>query len=478
MSIRIYNVLNGKKDLFKPQKDNEVSMYACGITVSDNAHIGHAYQAIVFDMIKKYFEYKGYNVKYVRNYTDVDDKIINKANELQVDPLDYAKKLMIKTDAELINLGVDLPIQCKATEHIEDMIEFIQKLIDKGFAYSTEYGDVYFAIEKFPRYGQFSKNEIDETIGGTRKEIEPGKKDERDFALWKSSKPGEPFWQSPWGEGRPGWHIECSTMSMKYLGETLDIHGGGQDLKFPHHENEIAQSEALTGKRFANYWIHNGLIKINGQKMSKSLGNSILIEDLLKKYSLDAIRLTLLQNNYRSEMNIVDGIFEQSEEKVYKIYRLFDKIDELASEGQITAKDSMGFSEQIKKDFSGAMDIDFNSALAISKLLKYISTMNSLIEKKENISLLKYMKSEIIAKYKVLGLFQSNPVDIVKSIVDKKLNEIGITKQEIERLVAQINSYKAEKNYMESDKIRKMLLAKNLLIKDTKEGTIWDIKII
>lgn len=478
MSIRIYNVLNGKKDLFKPQKENEVSMYACGITVSDNAHIGHAYQAIVFDMIKKYFEYKGYKVKYVRNYTDVDDKIINKANELKVDPLEYAKKLMLKTDQELIALNIDLPIQCKATEHITDMIEFIKKLIDKGFAYPTEYGDVYFSIEKFPNYGNFSKNEIDETIGGTRKEIEPGKKDDRDFALWKSSKPGEPFWESPWGEGRPGWHIECSTMSMKHLGETLDIHGGGQDLKFPHHENEIAQSEALTGKRFANYWIHNGLIKINGQKMSKSLGNSILVEDLLKKYHTDTIRLTLLQNNYKSEMNIIDGMFEQSEEKIYKIYTLFNKIDSLASEGQNTANDCDNFSEQIKKDFEGAMDIDFNSALSIAKMLKYISTMNALIAKKGNINLLKHMKKEISEKYKVLGLFQADSKEVIKSIVDKKLKEFGITEQEIESSIAKINAYKAEKNYEESDKIRKILIDKNILVKDSKEGTTWDIKLI
>ena len=272
MSLRIYNVLNRKKEEFEPIESGKVRMYACGITASGEAHVGHAYQAIVFDIIRKYLEYLGYKVTYVRNYTDVDDKIILKARKLGVNPTKYANDIMKSIDQDLAIIGVDRPsIQSKATECIEDMIEFIQKLIEKGYAYSTKEGNVFFEVSKFKDYGKLSHQDLDEQLIAVRKELEPGKQNEKDFALWKNAKDDEIWWDSPWGKGRPGWHIECSTMSMKYLGETIDIHGGGRDLVFPHHENEIAQSEALTGKQFSNYWIHNGLIKVNGQKMRKLL---------------------------------------------------------------------------------------------------------------------------------------------------------------------------------------------------------------
>jgi cysteinyl-tRNA synthetase len=472
--LRIYNVLTDKKDIFKPQNENEVLMYACGITVSGDAHIGHAYQAIIFDMIKKYLEFKGYNVKYVRNYTDVDDKIINKANELNINPMDYAKEMMIKTDKELQQLNIDLPKQCLATEHITDMIEFIEKLIDKKVAYTTDKGDVYFSAKDFPNYGKFSNNTLDETIAGVRKEIEDGKRDESDFALWKKAREGEPFWKSPWGNGRPGWHIECSAMSMKHLGETLDIHGGGKDLKFPHHENEIAQSEALTGKQFAKYWIHNGLIKINGQKMSKSLGNSILLEDLLEKYHHDAIRLTLLQNKYNSDMNIINGMFEQSEKKIYNIYTFFKEVD-LLEANSITDDSLEKFTKDIRNDFEETMDIDFNTALALSKLLKYISNLRTVI-KENKYNLAKHMKKEIISIYKHLGILQDDPDEVIDLIINKHLKTIGKTRDEIDDLIKKINELKADKNYKESDKIRKQLIDMNILVQDTKIGTTWDIK--
>ena len=271
MSLKVYNVLTRKKEEFIPQEENKVKMYACGITVSDNAHIGHAYQAVVFDVIRKYLRYKGYDVTYVRNYTDVDDKIIINARNVGMNPIDYAEKFIEKTNKELEELNVEEPtIQARATESIEDMVKFVQKLVDKDYAYVAFDGSVYFRVSKFKDYGKFSNRLIDESLVGVRKDIEPGKEDDRDFAIWKSAGNDEIFWDTPWGKGRPGWHIECSTMSRKFLGDTLDIHGGGRDLLFPHHENEIAQSEALTGKRFSNYWLHNGLVKVNGQKMSKS----------------------------------------------------------------------------------------------------------------------------------------------------------------------------------------------------------------
>ena len=280
--MKIYNSLTKKKEDFIPIEKDNVKMYACGITVYDDSHIGHARQAITYDMVCCYLRFIGYNVKYVRNYTDVDDKIIARANALNMNALEYSEDRIKDAEEVFKRLGVDVAdVKAKASENIENIIDFVSKLIEKGYAYPTEKGDVYFDVKKFKEYGKLSKINIDDLLNGVRKDVEEGKKDPIDFALWKSAKTGEISWKSPWGDGRPGWHIECSTMVLNNLGETIDIHGGGKDLVFPHHENEIAQSEALTGKPLAKYWIHNGLIKINGQKMSKSLGNSLTIKQAL-----------------------------------------------------------------------------------------------------------------------------------------------------------------------------------------------------
>ena len=274
MSLKVYNVLTRKKEVFIPQEENKVKMYACGITVSDNAHIGHAYQAIVFDVIRKYLRYRGYDVTYVRNYTDVDDKIILNARKLKINPIEYAEYFINKTDKELDQLDVERPsVQVRATENIYDMIEFIQNLIDKGYAYVAFDGSVYFRVSAFEDYGKFSNRLIDESLVGVRKEIEPGKEDSHDFALWKSAIDDEIFWETPWGKGRPGWHIECSAMNRTAFGEQIDIHGGGRDLIFPHHENEIAQAQGFCGKIPAKFWMHVNFLKINGGKLSKSLNN-------------------------------------------------------------------------------------------------------------------------------------------------------------------------------------------------------------
>lgn len=476
MALKVYNVLTRTKELFVPEKEGKVKMYACGITASGDAHIGHAYQAIVFDMIKKYLEYIGYAVTYVRNYTDVDDKIIIKARELGVNPKTFAEEIMRKTDVELERLGVEKPtIQSKATECIEDMIDYISKLIKSGHAYATENGDVFFSVESFANYGKFSNRITEESISGVRKDVEPGKRDERDFALWKNAKNDEIFWDSPWGNGRPGWHIECSTMSMKYLGETLDIHGGGKDLVFPHHENEIAQSESLTGKQFAKYWIHNGLIQVNGQKMSKSLNNGILLQDLLKEYNKDVIRMTLLQNNYRTDMNIIDGIFEVNEDKIYSIYKLFELIDELGKDCQIDTKSSI--IEKVRSEFIEAMDNDFNTSLAIANLLNYISDMSKNINNPNSIAELVNTKYVLINVYKVLGLLQQNPKDVVAQIKNKYMSINNITEEEIESLIQERSELKKEGKYNEADDIRKSLLKRGIELKDTREKTDWDINI-
>jgi len=473
--LKIYNVLTGKKEEFKPQKEGKVKMYACGITVSDNAHIGHAYQAAIFDTIRKYLEYVGYDVTYVRNYTDVDDKIIINARAKGVNPLVYAEEYIAKTEDELKALNISRPtIQSRATECIDDMIHLISNLIEKGHAYATPEGNVYFKVSSFSNYGAFSHRTVEEQLDGVRKEVEPGKEDSRDFALWKAAGDDEIFWDSPWGKGRPGWHIECSAMSIKYLGETLDIHGGGKDLKFPHHENEIAQSEAATGKRFANYWIHNGLVKINGQKMSKSLGNGILIEELIEKYNPDVVKMTLLQNNYRSDINIMDGMFEQNEKNIYTFNKALVKVDELTK--NIQADVNSEEYNMVKNNFIQSMDNDFNTAGALSHLFNYFKTINKwLVE--EKLQELANIKMAIVDTYKVLGMFEQEPLLVVNSIKEKYLKIANKTEVEILSLIAKRNELKQNKQYDEADLIRKDLDASGIIMKDTPAGTEWDIKI-
>lgn len=485
MNIYFHNVLTKKRELFVPIEEGKVKMYACGITVSGDAHIGHAYQAVIFDVIKKYFEYKGYHVTYVRNYTDVDDKIIAKGIELGIDPQEYAKKQIIKTDLELSNLGVDKPtVQAKATENINEMISFISKLIEKGYAYAAEAGDVFFSVEKYSQYGKLSNRVIEDSINGVRKDIEPGKLDSKDFALWKSAKEGEIYWESPWGKGRPGWHIECSTMSMKYLGETMDIHGGGKDLIFPHHENEIAQSEALTGKQFSNYWIHNGLVKINGQKMSKSLGNGISLKELLDNYHSDVIRFTLLQNSYKSDINIIDGVFEENEKHIYNFYKLFNTIDNLkTNEELIEGKKSTDMevkpelSVKIKTDFDEAMSNDFNTAVALSHLFQHFDKMKATINKTKEIENLKLIKETLISTYYVLGILQHEPKKVIEEIKNKYLGKFGITEEEVKALIEKRSEYKSNKDYANADKIKEVLIEKGILILDGPRGTEWDVNI-
>ena len=473
MSIKLYNVLTKKMEEFKPLSDGSVKMYACGITASGDAHIGHAYQAIVFDVIKRYLEFSGYNVTYVRNYTDVDDKIIIKARALDVNPTDYANKMMDKIDSELAKLGIQKPtIQSKATECIQDMIDFIQKLIDKGYAYSTEYGDVFFKVSAFPQYGKLSNRNIEEEMAGVRKDVEPGKLDDRDFALWKNAKDDEIFWESPWGLGRPGWHIECSAMSMKYLGEAIDIHGGGKDLIFPHHENEIAQSEALTGKPFSKYWIHNGLIKVNGQKMSKSLNNGILLGDLLKDYNPETIRMTLLSNKYNSDMNVMDGIFELTESKLYDIYKLFMQVDKLGAEIKVNEE-----SEDYKlvlDEFKNAMDNDFNTAVAIANLYGYISVIKKSISKKD-LQKAVDLKNALIRVYGVINMLNQNPSEVVTEIKEKYIKLYNINEEEIKDLIQKRLNFKAERDFKQADEIRDILLSKKIEIKDVGNATEWDI---
>lgn len=474
--MKIYNTLSHQKEEFKPLQDGKVLMYACGITASGDAHVGHAYQSIIFDMISKYLKFRGYEVKYVRNYTDVDDKIIAKAATLNQDPMQYAQHIMDKTDKELAELGSAKPtIQSRATESIPDMIQFIEKLIEKGFAYATPQGNVFFRVSKFPGYGKLSRINWNENRDGVRKEIEPGKLDDKDFALWKAAKPGEISWETPWGKGRPGWHIECSTMAMKFLGQTIDIHGGGRDLAFPHHENEIAQSEALTGKPFSNYWMHNGLLKVNGQKMSKSLNNGILLSDLLKEYKSDVIRFALLRTLYRSDINITDDLFPESEKHIYRFYQLFKKVQERTYAGD--ESETQKYVAMIEKEFIQTMDDDFNTSELFAKLFGWMDFISQELAKKNTPYLLPKITAKIKELFAVLGLFQRTPDEFIQFVRTKYLNKSGIKEEDILKQIQQRADYKKNKQYDLADALRNQLLQNHITLQDTPRGTFWEIEL-
>lgn len=471
--LKVYSTLSRKKEVFKTLEDGKVKMYACGITASSDAHVGHALQAVVFDMIRKYLEFKGYRVTYVRNYTDIDDKIIISAKKQNIEPMQYARQVMLKTDAELDLLGVERPtIESRVTECMSDIIAFIEKLISKGHAYATDTGDVYFEVASFANYGNFSNRILEEDIHNVRIQNEANKKNEKDFALWKSAKAGEISWNSPWGPGRPGWHIECSVMSIKYLGETLDIHGGGRDLIFPHHENEIAQSEAVTGKQFSKYWVHNGLIKVNGQKMSKSLGNSVILQNILEKYNRDVIRLALLQNHYRSDVNITDCLFEKFEIIIYSMYKTFYAI-ETGSSGLVPQQDSPCF-KQVSDSFTEAMDNDFNTPTVIANLLGYLTELNKLVSENKFQEALNLMTA-IKQLYGIIGICQMKAGEVISEIRQKHLQNNKITEEEILEFISKRAKYKAEKNYAEADKIRDKLRTFSINIMDGREGSGWDL---
>ena len=459
MAVRIFNTLSGKKEEFTPIDKNNVKMYACGITVSGEAHIGHAYQALIYDIIRKYLTKRGYNVMYARNYTDVDDKIIAKSNETGIPADKYAADMIEKIDAEMKRLKVDEPsVWIKATESMDDIIAFIEKLIEKGYAYATEKGDVYYSVENFPSYGNLSHRNLDDAMNGVRVDNDEMKKNPLDFALWKSAKAGEPFWQSPWGKGRPGWHIECSAMNYKTFGERIDIHGGGRDLIFPHHENEIAQSEALTGKQFVKYWIHNGLIKVNGQKMSKSLGNSLLLSDLLDKYSPETIKFALLSTNYRGDINVTDALFPEAEKHLTDFYSVIkaakDKSIKLAGENKA-----------IDDEFNNAMDDDFNTALALSALFGYFKAAKAKIAAGDNS--VGADINQIIKTYSLLGLFGTDADEFLNSVAQKTAGDIP---EEVKDLAEERLNFRKEKNWAKSDELRDKISALGYEIKDGKDG--------
>ena len=484
--MKIYDTMSGKKKDFIPIKEGEVKMYACGVTVYDLSHIGHARQAIVYAMIADYLRYRGYKVTYVRNYTDVDDKIINRANMLGKNALEFSKEQIKETEIDMANLHVtDADIKTKASEYIEKIIDFIEKLIEKGHAYKADNGDVYFSVKTFKEYGKLSHRNVEDMLNGVRIELEEGKREPVDFALWKSAKPGEIYWDSPWGKGRPGWHIECSVMAKDTLGDKIDIHGGGRDLQFPHHENEIAQSESLTGKTFANYWTHCGLIKINGEKMSKSLGNFLTIRDALKMYNYEVLKYLMFSKHYSSDIDVQDSDYQLSEGHMYYFYSTIKEMKKFIKENNGNAEDEKlenDISENIIPDFIKVMDDDFNTAAAIANLHIIFKYINNIIKnaKKNN----KQITANTLAKmlenlnevYGILGLFTQEPETFIVEMKNKYLSKLNITPEYINSKILERQEAKKEKNYDLADRIRNELDEKGIILNDTIDGTTWDIK--
>ena len=476
--MKIYNSLTKKKEEFIPLKGNEVKMYACGITVSGEAHIGHGYQALIYDIMRKFLKKLGYDVTYARNYTDVDDKIIAKSHETGIPADVYAAKMIENINEVMDKFHVDDPdVWLKATQNIDNIISFVSTLIEKGHAYATKNGDVYFDVASYPAYGKLSNRNIEDMLDGVRVDNDDEKKNAYDFALWKSAKEGEISWDSPWGKGRPGWHIECSAMNKQAFGEQIDIHGGGRDLIFPHHENEIAQTEALTGKQFVKYWTHNGLIKVNGQKMSKSLGNSLLLAELLEKYSDEAIKFALLQTNYRNDINVTDNLFPDAEGHLYNFYCLLASVDEVMNkfngmELTIEQEDAIRaaeYAQKIEDEFNACMSDDFNTALALSNLFGYFKDVKKWLNEGKTGGWFTALSASVQIRktYGLLGMFTKNAKEY-KAWYEAK-NTVAIP-DEVKAVAEERWAARLARDWAKSDELRAKLADMGYAVKDSKEG--------
>ena len=468
--MKIYNVLTRKKQDFVPHEDGKVKIYACGITVNGDAHLGHARQAIVFNMISEYFRFLGYDVTYVRNYTDIDDKIIAQASQMGILPLELSD-LRIKQTDEIMSkiLTCDADYKPRVSQYIPQIVEFIQGLIDKGFAYEVG-GEVYFSVNKFNGYGKLSNRNTKDMINGVRIEENELKAEALDFALWKSVSVDEFGWDSPWGKGRPGWHIECSTMIKAILGDTIDIHGGGKDLVFPHHENEIAQSECQNGCELAHYWVHNGLITVDGQKMSKSLNNFITIKDLLAKYDPEVLRFLMLSNHYASPLEVNKELLVTAEKHLCAFYTSIADYKKLVGDDY---KVDLTNSE-ILKVFHDGMQNDFNVSLFLSELFGIFASVNkSKGDAKKQKA--KELLTVLDAIYPVLGLFNKADGEFNKLIKDKYSSQLGVTEEEVVKQIEMRATAKAEKNWPVADQIRNQLKSKGIVLMDSATGTDWSI---
>ena len=468
MSIQIYNTLSKRKEEFKPLEPGKVKMYVCGPTVYNLIHIGNARPMIVFDTVRRYMEYKGYEVNYVSNFTDVDDKIIKKANEEGVEPSVISERYIAECKKDMEGMNIKPATKNpKATEEIGGMLEMIQILIDKGHAYVAADGTVYFRTKSFKGYGKLSHKNLDEMMSGFRElkvTGEENKEDPSDFVLWKPKKEGEPYWESPWCQGRPGWHIECSVMSKKYLGEQIDIHAGGEDLIFPHHENEIAQSEAANGKTFANYWMHNGFLNIDNKKMSKSLGNFFTVREIGEKYDLQVLRFFMLSAHYRSPINFSAELMEASKNGLERIITCAERLKELlgkVSGDALTEKEQENKKnvDELVAKFEAAMEDDFNTADAVSAIFELVKLANSTADASSTKSYVSCLLKEIEQLCDVLGIITERKTEVLDS--------------EIEEMIAARQQARKDRNFALADEIRGKLLDMGIVLEDTREGVKW-----
>ena len=464
--MKIYNTMTRKKEEFVPLEEGKVKMYVCGPTVYNFIHLGNARPFTVFDTLRRYFEYRGYEVTYIQNFTDVDDKIIKRSHEEGISPEEVAEKYIKEYFIDCDGLGIKrATVHPQVTDNIENIIVFVQDLIDKGYAYEAG-GDVLFRTRKFEEYGKLSHQNIEELELGARIDVDDKKEDPLDFVLWKAKKEGEPGWQSPWGEGRPGWHIECSVMSNRYLGNTIDIHAGGQDLQFPHHENEIAQSECRNGHTFARYWMHNGYINVDGEKMSKSLGNFFTVRDISEKYDLGLVRFFLLATQYRNPVNFSDTVLEQAKAGLERLTNARDNAEfilgNLDDSGlRDEEKDLAAGLDKYRERFIEAMDDDLNTADAISVIFELAKFMNT------NIS------DQSSKEFVQLNLDIFNELTGVLNIANKSVEEDDSLSQKVEDLIAKRAQAKKEKNFALADQIRDELAAMGIAIEDTRQGVKW-----
>jgi len=482
MALRLYNTMTRQKEEFVPVTPGEVKMYVCGVTVYDMCHIGHARSIVLFDVIYRYLKYKNFAVTYVRNFTDVDDKIINRARERGEDWKALAEKYIREFYTDMDALGCLRPThEPRATEYIHRIQELIKRLIENGYAYEAD-GDVMFSVDRFQGYGKLSGKKIEDLVAGARVEVDEKKKNPLDFALWKAAKPGEPFWESPWGPGRPGWHIECSAMSMHLLGEHFDIHGGGADLAFPHHENEIAQSESVAGAPFAKYWIHNGFVNIRQEKMSKSLGNVLNIRDILQEIHPEVLRLFLLSSHYRSPLDYNDASVKEAATGLHRLYSSLATLETLGGDG---AEDSLPPAlVNIREKFCEAMDDDFNTPRCLALLFDAARAINRIAAEAQRDPrnapkrpVLDGVGSEILeVSRNVLGILKEEPKAFVEALRKGGVNELSIDPETIQALIDERAAARKRKDFRRADEIRAELSSHGIVLEDGPSGTTWKIK--
>jgi cysteinyl-tRNA synthetase len=493
--MQLYNTLSRRKEKFETLNPGKVGIYACGVTVYDDAHLGHARSSVFFEVLVRYLRRRGFKVTWVRNYTDIDDKILKRAQSEGVAWDQVAARYIASFQEDMAALGVPpAQIEPRATDHIPEMLAIIKRLVDKGFAYQgVTNGDVYFRVRRFPGYGKLSGQSLEDLEAGVRIEVDAAKEDPLDFVLWKASKPGEPAWPSPWGPGRPGWHIECSAMSMKYLGETLDIHGGGRDLVFPHHENELAQSEAANDRPFARYWVHHGLLTIDQEKMSKSLGNFFTIKEVLQKFPAEVVRFFLISSHYRSPLDFSDAALAEAETALLRLYAPLAKIQDLLREHpapeNAPSRDfaAAGLSQEelerlwtLPARFDEALDDDVNTAQALGYLFDAVRLINRLLEKPAGddsgcLAFLAHLQKELTSLGYVLNLLQGDPEETLANLRQKPAG-LAIAPEEIEILIARRTEARKNKDWAQADKIRDELIAKGIVLEDTPQGTVWKVK--